>query len=126
MLLIRVPIFFWLIKVARLVHLFGILLGPESLEIVDLQLWLSRDSPPEEIDAQVDLGVVEEVTLLSVEFLLIVDIALIIFNGLHLFLNQLVSEENKEDSFYKSQDAHDEGRRVAPFVHMDLGFRSGQ
>lgn len=92
-----------------MVHLSNLLLGPDSLEVVDLQLRAGRDEPPQKVDAHMGLRVVVEVVLLAILPLEIIDITLVVVNALDLLLEKFKCKVSEEDALNKREDAADEG-----------------
>ena len=67
------------------VHAFDLFLGPDTLIVIGLKLGSRRSQPPQEVNAQGLLSVVEEVLLLAILLLQVVNIALVVIDGCYLF-----------------------------------------
>ena len=108
MFLVWVKVILFHVKLVSSVHAFDLLLGPDSLVVISLKLGSRWCSPPQEVNADGCLTVVEELLLFSILLLQVVHIALIVIDGCDLFRKQVKCEVGKEKSFYKGQDASNE------------------
>ena len=108
MFLVWVKVILFHVKLVSSVHAFDLFLGPDSLVVISLKLGSRWCSPPQEVNADGCLTVVEELLLFSILLLQVVHIALIVIDGCNLFREEVECEIGEEKSLNKGQNASNE------------------
>ena len=112
-----------MIKLFVLVHFLDLFFGPDSLEVVYLELGSCGHHPPEHVHSHMGFRIIVEVILFAVLTFKVIHVTLIIVYTLELLLKQFESEVCEQDALDKCKYASDEGVRVAWLVHVILGPR---